>query len=106
VMETEDVLNGVAEVVEGFRAGIAFVAAHDGGPLVGGHGSGAGVGKQVDEDVVRGEKEEVVEGGAEEVDTLGAGGPTDRLNGLDAEGLDDRSYGHVGSLGQGSRGAL
>jgi hypothetical protein len=57
----------------------------------------AGVGERVDEDVVRREEEEVVEGGAEEVDALLAAGPTNGLNGLDAEGLDDCLHGHEAS---------
>ena len=48
----EDVLDGVAEVIEASAAGVALVAFHDGRPLMGGHGAGAGVGQQVDEHVV------------------------------------------------------
>ena len=53
----EDILNGILEAIEAAAAGVAFVAFHDGGPLVGGHGAGAGVGEQVDEDIVGGEQE-------------------------------------------------
>ena len=59
-----------------------------------GHGAGAGVGEQVDEDVVGGEEEEVVVGGFEELFALGAGGPADGLDALDAEWLDDGFDGH------------
>ena len=60
VRVAEDVLHGVAEAIEAAAAGIALVAFHDGGPLMGGHGAGAGVGEEVDEDVVGREQEEVV----------------------------------------------
>ena len=54
VTVTEDFLDGVLEAVEAAAAGVAFVAFHDGGPLMRGHGPGAGVGEQVDQDIVRG----------------------------------------------------
>ena len=94
VLVAEDVLDGVAEADEAAAAGVALVAFHDRGPLVRGHGAGAGVGEQVDEDVVGREQEQVVVRGAEEFFALGAGGPADGLDGLDAEGLDDGADGH------------
>jgi hypothetical protein len=93
VRVAEDVLDGVAEADEAAAAGIALVAFHDGGPLVGGHGAGAGVGEQVDEDVVGREQEHVVVRGFEELFALGAGGPADGLDAFDAEGLDDGADG-------------
>ena len=90
----DDVLDGVAESVEAAAAGVALVAFHDGCPLMRGHGAGAGVGEEVDEDVVGVEKEEVVMCGFEELFALGAGGPADGLDALDAEGLDDGFDGH------------
>jgi hypothetical protein len=60
VTVAEDFLNGRLKAIEAAAAGIAFVAFHDGGPLMRGHGSGAGIGEQVDEDIVCGEKEQVV----------------------------------------------
>jgi hypothetical protein len=57
VTVTEDILDGTFEMVEAAATGVAFIAFHDRGPLVRGHGSGAGVGEQVDQDIVRGEKE-------------------------------------------------
>src|SRR4051812_28311215 len=47
-----DVLDGFAKAVKAGASGIALVAAHDGGPLAGRHGSGAGIGEQIDEHVV------------------------------------------------------
>ena len=61
----EDVLDGSAKLVEAAAAGVAFVAFHDGGPLVGGHGAGAGIGEEVDEHVIGVEEEEIVVGVAE-----------------------------------------
>ena len=48
------------EAVEAAAAGVALVALHDRGPLVRGHGAGAGVGEQVDEHIVGGEQEKIV----------------------------------------------
>ena len=67
VTVAEDVLDGILEAVEAAAAGVAFVAFHDGGPLVRGHGAGAGVGEQVDQDIVGGEEEQVVVGGFEQL---------------------------------------
>ena len=89
VLVAEDVLHGVAEAIEAAAAGVALVAFHDGGPLVRGHGAGAGVGEQVDEDIVGGQQKQVVVRGAEQLLALGAGGPANGLDALDAEGLDD-----------------
>ncbi len=94
VLVAEDVLDGIAEADEGAAAGVALVAFHNRGPLMRGHGAGAGVGEQVDEDVVCREEEHVVMRGAEQFFALGAGGPADGLDGLDAEGLDDGADGH------------
>src|ERR1700688_1475979 len=44
VLVSEDILDGGAESFEAAAAGVTLVAFHDGGPLVGGHGSGAGIG--------------------------------------------------------------
>ena len=63
VLVADDVLDGVAETVEAAAAGVALVAFHDGGPLMGGHGAGAGVGEEIDEYIVGVEEEEVVVGG-------------------------------------------
>ena len=94
VAVAEDFLDGILEAVEAAAAGVAFVAFHDGGPLVGGHGSGAGVGEQIDEDIVGGEKEEIVVGGFEELLALLAGGPVEGFDAFDAEGFDDGFDGH------------
>jgi hypothetical protein len=85
-------------MVEAFASGVRLVALHDACPLVGGHGAGAGVGEQVDEDVVGFKQEEVVMRGAKELFTLGAGGPANGFDGLDAEGLDDGFCRHGGTL--------
>ncbi len=39
--EAEDIVHGFLQAVEGTRAGVRFVAAHDGRPLVLAHGAGA-----------------------------------------------------------------
>ena len=98
VLVAEDVLHGIAEAVEAAAAGVAFVAFHDGGPLMGGHGAGAGVGEQIDEHVVGGQQEEVVVRGPEKFFALRARRPANRLDALDAERLDDGFGDHDGSF--------
>ena len=80
--------------VEAAAAGVAFVAFHDRGPLVRGHGAGAGIGEQVDQDIVGGQQEQVVVRGVEQLLALGAGCPAQGFDALDAEGFDDGFDGH------------
>jgi len=65
--------------------------------MVGGHCSGAGVGEEVDQHVVRSQEEEIGVGGTQQLFTLCARGPANGLDALDAEGFDDGTDGHVGS---------
>ncbi len=90
VAEREEVLDRLQEGVPRRGARVALVAVLDGRPLVAAHGAGAGVGEQVDEDVVGVEVEEVEAGLLDGEGTLGAGGDPDRLDGVDPERLDDR----------------
>ena len=55
VAEAGEVVHRLFQAEKGLAAGVRFVAAHDGGPLLGGHGAGAGVGEEVDQDVARAE---------------------------------------------------
>jgi hypothetical protein len=55
-----------------------------------------GVGEQVNEDVGGGQEKKIVVRSLEEFLALGAGGPADGLNGLDAEGFDDGFGNHGG----------
>ena len=70
--------------------GVALVAALDARPLVAAHGARARVGEQVDEHVVGVEVEQVVARRLEGRRALLDGRQPDRLDGVDAEGLDDR----------------
>src|SRR5215469_11789413 len=96
---TEDVAHRIAEAIEAFASRITLVAFHHRGPLVGGHGARARVGKQIDQHIGSREKEEIVVGIFEQHFALGAGGPANRLNTLDAEGFDDGA-GHQELLNQ------
>ena len=62
------------------------------GPLLGGHGAGAGIGQQVDQDVARLDQEQVVAGRLEIPLALLARGVAQRLDALDAEWLDDGAH--------------
>jgi hypothetical protein len=55
VFVAENVLDGILKRSNA-AAGLAFVAFHDGRPLVGGHSAGAGVGEQVDQDIIGGRR--------------------------------------------------
>ena len=59
-LEAENILHRGFETNERARARVRLVAAHDGGPLLGTHRAGAGVGQQVNEDVFGLEREDVV----------------------------------------------
>ena len=86
---SKDVLDGVAKLIEAAASGVTLIAFHHGGPLVRGHGSGARVGEEIDEDIVGAEKKEIVVGGAEKVFALGASRPANGFDAFDAEGFDD-----------------
>ena len=90
VLEAGQVLHDVAEAVEGAAAGVGLVALHERAPLRGRHRARPGVGEEVDEDVLRAEEEDVVAGLRERLLALLAVRELDRLDRLDAEGLDDR----------------
>src|ERR1043165_2775568 len=90
---TEAFLDGIFEVVEAFAAGVALVAFHDAGPLVRGHGASAGVGEQIDEDIVGGQQEEIVVRRFEELLALSSSGPANGFDALDAERFND-GFGH------------
>ena len=50
------------EADEALAAGVGFIAAHHGGPLFGGHGAGAGVGQQIDQDIAGVNQKQIVAG--------------------------------------------
>src|SRR5262249_33170181 len=94
VPESEDLGDGIAEAQKAGTAGVTLVAAHHARPLLGGHGAGAGVGEQVDQDVFGGQQKKVVVGGAQELLALLARGPADGLNALNAKRFNDGADGH------------
>ena len=85
----ENILNGLAKALKALAAGVALVAFHDRRPLVRGHGSGAGIGQQVNQNVGGRKQKQIVVSGAEKLFPLRTSRPSDRLNALDAERLDD-----------------
>ncbi len=56
VPEAGQLLDDVAEAVERPAAGVRLVALHQRAPLRGGHRAGAGVGQQIDQDVLAGSR--------------------------------------------------
>jgi hypothetical protein len=86
---TGDLAHGRLEAEERAGPGVGFIAGHHAGPLGGGHGAGAGVGQQVDDDVLRLEEKEIVVGGGQRGGALLAGGEADGLDRLDAKRFDD-----------------
>ena len=89
VAEAGELVGHALEAEEALAAGVGFVAAHHGGPLLGGHGAGAGIGEQVDQDVAGFDEEEVVAGLLQVALALLGRGVAQRLHALDAEWLDD-----------------
>ena len=98
----EDVLDGIAEVVEAPAAGVALVALHDRRPLLGRHGAGARIGEQIDEHIVGRKQKQVVVRSPQKFFALLARGPADGFDALDAKRLDDGLGQHGGSSGDGS----
>src|SRR5579862_332614 len=90
----ENLLDRSFEMIEALASGVAFVAFHHAGPLVGGHGSGAGVGEEVDEHIIGGKKKQIVVRGFEQFFALLAGSPANGFDAFDAEGFDDGLDGH------------
>ena len=84
-LKAEDVIDSGFEALVRARACIGFVAAHDRRPLLGAHRAGAGVGQQVDEDVLCVEGEEVVARRLKRGFALFARDQADRFNRLDAK---------------------
>src|SRR5271167_2583849 len=83
---------GLLEAVEAFASGIGLIAAHHGGPLFGGHGAGAGIGKQVDQNVAGPDLKQVIAGCFEKPLALLGGGSPQRLDAFDAKRLDDGAH--------------
>ena len=90
----EDALHGIPEADVAAAARIALIALHDGSPLVGGHGAGAGVGQQIDQHIVGREKKQVVVCKLKKALAILALSPVDGLDTLDTEGLDDSADRH------------
>src|SRR5450631_3501514 len=86
---TKNILNRNAKPVKALASGIAFVAFHDRCPLVRGHGSGAGIGEQINENVGGRKQKKIVVRRAEKLFPLRPRSPSDRLNALDTKWLDD-----------------
>ena len=89
VAEAGEILDRRVEPVETLGAGVGFVAAHHGAPLVRAHGAGAGVGQQVNQNVPRAKQKQVIAGLRQEPLALLARGAPHQFHGLDAEWLDD-----------------
>ncbi len=96
VLVAEDALHGVAEARVAAAARVALIAFHDRSPLVDGHGAGAGVGEQINEDVIGREEKEIVVSGTQEDLAVGTLRPVDGFDTLDAERLDDGADRHEG----------
>ena len=94
VAKSENSLYCITEAREARRTGIGLIAAHHGGPLFGGHGGGAGIGEQVDENLLGIDQKEIVAGRFDQLLALFSRGAPNGLDTLDAEGFDNGSNGH------------
>ena len=79
--------NGVLQVVEVAAARIGFIAHHQAGPLAVAHGRGAGIGQQVDVNVLAAQQEGVVTGLPYGTLAFFAGGHAQWLDHLDLVGF-------------------
>ncbi len=75
------------------RSRVALIAIHHRCPLARAHRRGAGIGQQIDQHIFRLKPKQVVVRGGQQFVALGAGGHSNRLNGFDTEGFDDRLQG-------------
>jgi hypothetical protein len=94
VLETHDGLHRFFEPLEARRAGVGFVAAHHRRPLLRRHRPRAGIRQQVDQDVVRGDEEEIVARCFQQLFAMRARGLPDGFDALDSKRLDDCLYWH------------
>ena len=94
VGHAEEFLDGGFELVERTGARIALVAHHEGGPLAVGHGAGAGIGQEVDVNLLGLELKNVVMRFFEPLLALLTGAAADRLDHLDLPGFGEREF-HV-----------
>ena len=78
----------VLESEETSAAGVRFIPLHDRSPLSRTHGRGAGVGQEIEKNILRPDQEEVIEGGLEYLLSLFSGSKPDRLHHFDSKGLD------------------
>ena len=103
VAEAGEFIDHVLQAEETLAAGVGFVTAHHRRPLLRGHGAGAGIGQQVDQDVTRWNQEKVIAGFPQVLLAFVARGVPQRLYALDAERLDDGLHrarsGEAGRLG-------
>jgi hypothetical protein len=74
-------------------AGIRFIAAHQRCPLLGRHGAGAGIGKQVEQHIASAKLEKVVASLLQENLTLLWGSTSEWLDALDPEWLNNGLHG-------------
>ena len=89
VLVAREILQHRFETEEGPGAGVALVAFHDRAPLLGAHGAGPAVGQEVEQHAVGRNEKDVQLRFFEPGFPLVARAHADRLDGLDAERLDD-----------------
>jgi len=89
VPESGEILHRRLHAEEALAAGVGFVAAHHGGPLLARHGSRAGIRQQVYQNVLGIQEEKIVACLFEVLLALGGGSTAKGFDTLDAERLDD-----------------
>ncbi len=100
VTEAGELVSDALQAEEAFAAGVAFVAAHDGGPLRIGHGAGAGVGEQIDQNISGVDEEEIVAGLGEKALAFRGSGVMQRFHALNAEGFNDGTHEAIIAVGE------
>ena len=103
VAEAEYLLDCCLEAEKAASVGVGFVPHHDRTPLAVGHGPGAAIGEQVNENVLGTHLEDVVFGGPDDLPSFITGRAPDWFDNLDPKGL-GRVRGHWSFLSKVSSG--
>ena len=84
-----NVVHRLPEAVKTLASSVALVTLHDSCPLMGRHGAGSRIRQEVNQDLLRPQKEEVVIGCTQRALSLLTRGPMKRLHAFDPEGFDN-----------------
>src|SRR5258708_3882395 len=85
VPKPRETMDNTFKPEETLTAGVRFIATHHRGPLLGGHGAGPGIGKQIKQHIAGAKLEQVISGLLEQDLALFGGGTSKWLDAFDPE---------------------